>query len=73
MKKLIALATLLLVALFTVSALPQQPKGWEYKIMVKRCNDEKTLGTNHLLPMAGWNEHRGYLRFQAPEIGLISD
>lgn len=63
MKKLLTLSILLLTALFTVSALPQQSKGWEYKIEQK-CFDENRINSlgSEGWELAGYNEgdHGGW-------------
>jgi hypothetical protein len=43
--KQILLTLILVLSLLTISSATQQPKPqqWEYKVMVKKCNDEKTL------------------------------
>jgi len=48
-KKIIAASALLVICLFTLSASPQQPKGWEYKFQFQ-C-DEKKANT---LAAEGW-------------------
>jgi len=40
MRKLITLSILLLITLFTVSALPQKPQTWEYKFQFQ-CDEKK--------------------------------
>lgn len=49
MRKLITLSALLLIALFTVSAMPQKPQTWEYKFQFQ-CDEKKANN----LAAEGW-------------------
>jgi hypothetical protein len=51
--KQILLTLILVLSILSISSATQQPKPqqWEYKVMLKRCNDEKTL---NVLGGEGW-------------------